>query len=55
MNGIVGGCIVLMAVFLGLFAVSVAQESDKLNNHNLQGKVVMSSGAAKLAQGSIKQ
>lgn len=55
MNRIVVGCIVLMALFLGLFAMSVEPEAGAPEAHNLQDKLTVRSDHAGLAQNSYKR
>lgn len=55
MNRLVGGCIALMAVFLGLFAISVEPESASLESYGNQDKVAVGTEHAGLDQNAVRQ
>lgn len=55
MNRIVVGCVLLMALFLGLFAMSVEPEAGAPEAHNLQDKLTVRSDHVGLAQNSYKR
>jgi hypothetical protein len=55
MNRIVVGCIVLMALFLGLFAMSVEPEANAPEALNLQDKLTTRADHVGLAQNTYRQ
>lgn len=55
MNRIVGGCIALMAVFLGLFAVSVEPESASLEAYGHQDQITVGAEHAGLSQNTVHE
>jgi len=55
MNRIVGGCIALMAVFLGLFAVSVEPESASLEAYGHQDQITVGAEHAGLSQNTAHE